>query len=382
MDKDLGDAGAGRHFLSARRGSQRGWLWIGAIFAAVGLFDAMQTVFGMQAMGMHHNWTALFIASLLAWLPWACATPLVIRLERRFPPVQPNSNDLAWSAWPVHLAAAIAISTVCSAWVAWMFFTFNPYALSPPPQSFLRLWSANFYGGLLASCIVYSVIIAIVYVLESRERLARQQTETARLNELLSKSELQALRRQIEPHFLFNTLNSIAGLVREKRNDDAVTMIVRLSEFLRRVVDDSSRQMVPLAEEMAFLEQYLEIQKVRFADRLQLSVDVPRELMPAQVPSLLLQPMVENAIKHGIARRVQGGAIRISAARNNGTLIVRIYNDGPGLPADWESAGRGVGISNVRTRLRGLYGDAFGLSMENQEPDGVEACVTVPFAER
>jgi two-component system, LytTR family, sensor kinase len=129
------------------------------------------------------------------------------------------------------------------------------------------------------------------------------------------------------------------------------------------------------------VQKYLDIQKVRFAERLELGVNIPAELFPAQVPSLILQPMVENAVKHGIAKRAQGGAIRISASRSNGMLTLRVYNDGPGLPAGWENGHGGTGISNARTRLHALYGEAFDLSMRNQEPDGVEVSVSVPFRE-
>jgi hypothetical protein len=194
----------------------------------------------------------------------------------------------------------------------------NPWALTPGPDPYLQLWMHKFYGGLLSYLVLYGLILLVNHVLDAREQLAFQQTETARLNEQLSKSQLSALRRQIEPHFLFNTLNAIAGLVREKRNDAAVSMIVGLSDFLRRVVEDSDRQQVPLGEELEFTQTYLDIQKVRFAERLQFSVDAPQDLLTAQVPSLMLQPMVENAVKHGIARRVQGGAIRITASRSNG----------------------------------------------------------------
>ena len=216
--------------------------------------------------------------------------------------------------------------------------------------------------------ILYGVILMVSYLLDSRERLALQQTETAHLNEQLSKAQLNALRKQIEPHFLFNTLNAISGLVREKRNDAAVSMIAGLSDFLRRVLEDSGRQQVTLAEELEFAQKYLDIQKVRFAERLEVSVNVPEELFLAQVPSLILQPMVENAIKHGIAKRVQGGTIRIAAVRSNGRLTLSVYNDGPSLPAEWETAHSGIGISNVRTRLQSLYGDAFEWSMRNREP--------------
>ena len=137
-------------------------------------------------------------------------------------------------------------------------------------------------------------------------------TETARLNEELSKAQLAALRGQMEPHFMFNTLNSIAALVRDQRNDAAVSMIVGLSEFLRRASEDSHRSQVTLAEEVEYLQRYVDIQKVRFGERLRVSVDIQAELLDAQVPNLLLQPLVENAIKHGVAKRVTGGTIRVS----------------------------------------------------------------------
>jgi two-component system, LytTR family, sensor kinase len=351
------------------------WFRIAAIWLGVGLFDATQNVFVMRAEGMHHRWVQLFATLLLSWLPWALATPLVLRLGRRYPAAR-------WrrlSTWGAHLAACAAIGLVSAAWTAAMEDFGNPWALVPGPDPFAQLWLHKFYDGLLAYLILYGAILVVGHMLDSQERLAQQRTETARLNEQLSKAQLNALRRQIEPHFLFNTLNAVAGLVREKRNAAAVDMIAGLSDFLRRVVEDSDRQQVPLAEELEFAQKYLDIQKVRFADRLQVSVDVPPELFPAQVPSLILQPMIENAVKHGIAKRIQGGAIRIAAFCSNGMLTLRVYNDGPSLPADWETAGSGIGISNARTRLQTLYGDRFELNMRNQSPGGVEVSVSVPF---
>ncbi len=198
--------------------------------------------------------------------------------------------------WLAHVAACASIGLIFAAWTTWLEVLLNPYAISSAPSPFAHLWFDKFYNGILSSLILYAVILAVSYVLDSRVRLAYQQTETARLNEQLSKTQLNALRQQIEPHFLFNTLNAVSGLVREGRNDAAVSMIAALSDFLRRVLDDSTRQQVPLGEEMEFAQKYLDIQKVRFAERLQLSVDVPKELYPAQVPSLILQPMVENAV--------------------------------------------------------------------------------------
>jgi two-component system, LytTR family, sensor kinase len=349
--------------------------WIAAIWLGVGLFDASQTVFVMRAEGMRHAWVRLFGTLLLSWLPWALATPLVLRLGRHFAPTQ-------WrrlSTWGAHFAACSAIGLMYAAWTALLEELLNPWAVVPGPGPFKALWLYKFSSGLLSNLILYGVILMVSYMLDSRERLALQQTKTASLNEQLSKAQLNALRKQIEPHFLFNTLNAIAGLVRENRNDDAVSMIARLSDFLRHVVEDSDRQQVTLAEELEFAQKYLDIQKVRFAECLELSVNVPSELFPAQVPTLILQPMVENAVKHGIAKRIQGGAIRIAAFRSDGRLTVSVFNDGPSLPAGWETAPCGIGISNTRTRLQGLYGDAFELSMRNCDAGGVEVSLSLPF---
>jgi LytS/YehU family sensor histidine kinase len=158
-------------------------------------------------------------------------------------------------------------------------------------------------------------------------------------------------------------------------------MIVGLSDFLRRATADSDRSQVTLAEEVEYLQRYLEIQKVRFGERLEVSVDIPAELLRAQVPVLLLQPLVENAIKHGIAKSIAGGAIRIAGARHNGALRLTVYNDGPSDPADWQTAHTGVGLGNLRTRLQILHGGESELQLRRAAPEGVEVVVTLPLKE-
>jgi two-component sensor histidine kinase len=350
------------------------WIWSAILWSGLALFDATQTVFGMRAEGMHHAWGLLFLTVTLQWIPWALATPLIVHLNRRFPPVQLRPLR----TWAYHLAACASISVVSTAASAYMYSAWNPYLIAQN-QPFLTLWKGRLSYYTLEALILYSMVLMVSFVLDARERLSRHQADTARLNEQLSKAQLNALRRQIEPHFLFNALNAIAGLVRERKNDAAVSMIAGLSDFLRRTIEDSNRHEVPLREEMEFVEKYLEIQKVRFADRLRLDVDVPQDLLLAQVPALILQPIVENAVKHGIAKRVHGGELRIRAARTNGTLKLSVYNDGPSLPADCGKCDAGVGLANVRTRLHSLYGSASDLSIHNQEPGGVETCVSVPF---
>jgi two-component system LytT family sensor kinase len=221
----------------------------------------------------------------------------------------------------------------------------------------------------------------VTYSVDARSRIARQLTETARLNEELSHSQLAALRGQMEPHFMYNTLNSISGLVRDEQRDAAVNMIAGLSEFLRRASEDSHRAQVTLAEEVEYLQRYLDIQKLRFGERLRVFMDVPPALHGALVPNLLLQPLVENAIKHGIAERLAGGTVRVSATRRGDVLHLRIFNDGPVLLSDWQATHTGVGIGNLRTRLQILHGNDAELHLRSAEPSGAEVVVTLPFRE-
>ena len=180
---------------------------------------------------------------------------------------------------------------------------------------------------------------------------------------------------------MYNALNAIAGLVRDARSDAAVGMLVGLSEFLRRAAEDSHRSEVTLQEEVEYLQRYLDIQRVRFGERLKVSVDIPAELLSARVPNLLLQPLVENAIKHGISKRVAGGVVRVAGAAQSGNLRLTVYNDGPALPTDWEARHTGVGIANLRTRLRILHGAGSQLELGSVDPGGVEVVVSLPFKE-
>jgi two-component system, LytTR family, sensor kinase len=352
------------------------WLWIAAIWCAGGLFDASQTLLMMHTEGGHHPWIPIFGTELASWLPWALATPLVVGLARRHPIIRGMSiRTLA-----VHLAAFAAVSAVAEAWSALLQILFNPWE-HRQPKTFVETWSMTLIFQALTFLIAYALILTVTYLVDARESIARQITEAARLSEELSRAQLAALRGQLEPHFMYNTLNSIAGLVRDRKGDAAVSMIVGLSEFLRRATEDSHRSQVTLAEEVEYLQRYLEIQKVRFGDRLQVSVDIPTELLRARVPNLLLQPLVENAIKHGIAKRVAGGTIRVAGASQNGSLYLTIFNDGPVLPTDWQATRTGVGIGNLRTRLQILHGKESDLKLKCADAGGVEVVVTLPFTE-
>jgi len=331
----------------------------------------------MHSEGMIHNWPHLFLTVFLSWLPWALAAPLVQSLSRHYPVSRARP---IFGALIVHVLACIIAGLAYSAWSAALQASLNPYAYTNP-KPFWTIFVSIFSNGLLVFAILYSMILLVTGMLDSRERIAMQLAETARLNEQLSRAKLDALQRQIEPHFLFNTLNAITGLVREGRNEAATRVISELSDLIRRVLQDSAAQQVTLGEEMEFIEKYLDIQKVRFGDRLDVRVDVANELRSARVPSLILQPMVENAIKHGIALHVRPGTVRIEAAESEGVLTLRVYNDGPSLSTDWEEHSAGIGIPNVRTRLQSLYGTASEMLIRNCD-NGVEVLLSVPFQER
>jgi two-component system LytT family sensor kinase len=351
------------------------WLWIVAIWCAGSLFDACQTVLFMHAIGKPHAWL-VFGTELVSWSPWVLATPLVISLARRYP-IFPGATIQTAA---VHLSAFAIIGLVAEAWFATLQMLFNPWDY-PQRPTFTDAWRSSLLFQILTFLIVYALMLTFTYAMDARERRARQMMETARLSDELSRSQLAALRQQMEPHFIFNTLHSITGLVRDHKNDAAVSMIVGLSEFLRRASEDSHRSQVTLAEEVEYLQRYLDLQKVRFGERLQASMDIAPELLRAQVPNLLLQPLVENAIKHGIAKRAAGGTVRVTGAQLNGKLYLSVYNDGPDLPTDGQATRAGVGISNLRSRLQILHGNAFELKLKHTNTGGVEVVVSLPLKE-
>jgi two-component system LytT family sensor kinase len=297
---------------------------------------------------------------------------LVSNLARRY-------RQLSWATIRTHVGALVVISLIAATWYALLTMTFNPWDHPVRPGPFREVFENSLLYQSLTYLIVYVLIFAITLAVDYRDSIARQRIETERLNAELSQAQLAALRRQMEPHFMFNTLNSIAALVRDQCNDAAVSMIVGLSDFLRRASEDFHRPQVALAEEVEYLQRYTDIQKARFAERLQVSVDIPAALLQAQVPSLLLQPLVENGIKHGIARRVAGGAIRVTAERRGDQLWLRVFNDGPSLSAGGPVPQSGIGLSNLRTRLQILHGSNFILELHDAVGGGVEVVVCFPF---
>jgi LytS/YehU family sensor histidine kinase len=218
--------------------------------------------------------------------------------------------------------------------------------------------------------------LAFDYYHKYRER----ERQAAELRTQLANAQLQVLRAQLHPHFLFNTLNTISGLVRNNENKAAVSMLAGLSDLLRHALETSGRQEIALRDELEFIERYLAIQQMRFSDRLSVKTEIDPDTLEARVPNLILQPIVENAIRHGIAERASPGLLSLTARRNNGQLQIRIYNDGPRLADDWRmETSAGIGLRNTRERLEQLYGAKHQIEVRNHGPGGVVATLEIPF---
>jgi two-component system, LytTR family, sensor kinase len=325
---------------------------------------------------MHYAWLRLCAWLMITWVPWVLVTPLVVALTRRFV-LLPRTT---LRALLMHTIGLTGVASISAGWSAFLEFMLYPWA---QPEAVLSSqmhgWVFKFIYGFPASIGIYCSILAITLVLDSRTQMVRQQLVTARRNEELSNAQLEALRQQIEPHVIFDTLNGVTGLIRGNRSDAAVGVIGFLSDFLRRAIKASRPQLVTLEDEVAHVNRYLHIQKLRLDEHLQVSVDIPADLLPAWVPNMLLQPVVENAIKHSKTKCTDGGAIRIVGSRSLEKLNLIVYNDGPAVPPDWHRHGTGMGLSNLRLRLRSLYGAGFELVLWSADSSGTEVLVSVPF---
>jgi LytS/YehU family sensor histidine kinase len=230
---------------------------------------------------------------------------------------------------------------------------------------------------------VYFIILIACYAMESQKRIRREEQQTIELRVELANAQLQALKMQLHPHFLFNTLNSISELMHHDLRA-ADEMIIRLSDFLRLTLDPAVTQEVTLEKELEFLNHYLEIEQVRFKDRLSVDMNIDPKTMQARVPYLVLQPLVENAIRHGIAPHSSVGKLVIESSRNNGMLRLEITDNGPGLPQGTKPEScfkKGLGLSNTRARLEKLYGTDFRLDLTSQETSGLTVTLELPFHE-
>ncbi|HEY0476347.1 MAG TPA: histidine kinase [Kofleriaceae bacterium] len=339
-----------------------------SFWTAVGLLCGLQIWISMITHG-HALWRVLAY-EVLVWDAWLVLAPVIGWLARRAPLVPPSTRAVV-----AHAIAALVIAPLHSAWWTFLLVQMKPYDAMGPTQ-FASVYRGIMGSGLPLQLCFYCGVLAAHYAAEYYDKYRDRERAAARLEVSLSEARLHALELQIQPHFLFNTLNSISALVRTARHADAVTMIAGLSDLLRYSLDHAGEQRVALATELAIIERYLEIERLRFPDRMAFEIDAPAEVRRGQVPALLLQPLVENAVRHGIAPLVAPGRVTIRARRDGDRLRIEIGNTGR-LAADHRA---GVGLRNTMDRLRHLYrGDhAFELGAD---ADGVRATIVVPWSE-
>ena len=307
--------------------------------------------------------------SMIQWYTWAALAPMVFRLSARHP-IRP---PLRLRSLGMHLFASAGVTLLAILIGATVSSLFEPGSAG---EQFWLFVSKHFAIGLLT----YWALVAIQQALHFQAEQARREVEASRLATELAQSRLQVLKTQLQPHFLFNTLHAIVTLLDED-TVAAEDMLLRLSELLRAFLEDYDGQEISLRRELDLLDLYLGIQRKRFKDRLTTQVYVAPDTLHCAVPSLVLQPIVENAIRHGIGQRVGSDRIEIESRREGETLCIEVRNSNSTLEEGGDAAGHGIGLSNTRLRLKELYGDAADLRLDMLWPQGVACRVRVPFRE-
>lgn len=308
------------------------------------------------------------------WLLWALLAPAVFQLTKWFPLGKTDRvRNIAF-----HFVAC-AVLTIGHRGIylglCWL-LRVDAYRGLP---SLNELIHSDLFFNLPTGFMSYGTILLVSNVVEYYERYEAGRLRAARLETDLARAELQALKMQLHPHFLFNTLNSISAL-QMTDVESANRMTARLGDFLRLTLDNVGAQEVSLDREMEFLRCYLDIELVRFQDRLNVEIEISPDAAQAAVPNLFLQPLVENAIRHGIGASVSSGSIVIRAQRTGGRLVLTVRDDGPGLvPAGNGSVREGIGISNTKSRLRRHFGEAQSVELKNGPDGGMEVTLDLPF---
>lgn len=327
------------------------------------------------AIGKPSTWIHLAPLYFSAYTVWAIFTPAAVWLARRFPIESGNwIRSVLFHVFftPFVLVTHGLITTILDPWI-WPEMT--------KPESLLHAFKRNVLMTGTDDIFIYWSVVLVVQGLLYYRRYRDRELRTSVLESQLAKAQLQALKVQLHPHFLFNTLNSVSELMHQDIRG-AERMITRLSDLLRLTLENIGTQEVTLRDEVDFVKGYLEIEQTRFHDRLRVEYDIAPDTLDARVPNLLLQPIVENAVRHGISKSSQPGLIQIKTERQGDRVILRVTDNGPGLRADGHSpaANFGIGLGTTRTRLEVLYGKGHHeLTIQNRPEGGVESRIEIPF---
>jgi two-component system LytT family sensor kinase len=343
-----------------------------AFWTVLGLFFASQLVI---LGGSEVTWRQALQMAMPRWYVWGALSPGIVAVDRWLGADRSLAGRLA-----LHLPLAVAWTSVALT----IRLLIRPLNGMPWPESLLAFALGRFYWDILIYGVIAGVAVAREYAAKAREQERRShqlQIESIELQRHLTEARLQSLRSQLHPHFLFNALNTISALT-ESDPKTARRLMDQLGQLLRSSLDHASRPLVTLAEELTFLDDYLAIESVRFEGRLTISVDADDDVLEARVPSFLLQPLVENAIRHGVGPRVAGGHIAVTATRAGAFLRLRVRDDGLGLPPDWlQRRDAGVGLRNIAARLEQLYPQSHEFRVAPGGSGGVDVQLDLPWPE-
>lgn len=306
---------------------------------------------------------------------WALIGLVVMELVRRFP--IERLDPRGWRAISFHLFSTFML-TVVGLVVSFLLARLVSGSLILPRDILLKALRRFFFAYFHTNYLIMLVLVSVYHLILVYRRSRQREVEAAQLEKGFVEAQNQALRMQLQPHFLFNTLNSISALV-HLNPDTADQMITRLGDLLRISLEQSGQQEVSLAQETLYLDRYLAIERIRFQDRLTVGFDIPEELQRARVPSFVLQPLVENAIKHGVNSRATGGHIQVRARVEDDRLCLEVEDDGPGFVTPTRPGG-GIGTSNTRKRLQLLYADRQSFELQSIPGKGTLARVRLPLA--
>jgi signal transduction histidine kinase len=345
------------------------WLLLVVGSTLVGVFFASQAYanFGMRGL---ITWRKALAINLTYYWFWGAAVPLVAALGRRFP--------FEARRWRTALAVHVAASVVLSAAIIVATESVLTYGFRVREQSLLSTVEMGFISNFHSLLPTYWLILAGFFAFDYYVKYRDREVRASQLETRLAEAQLRALRMQLQPHFLFNTLNSISSLMYHDL-EAADSMMSRLADFLRLTLESDGAQEVALGRELEFVQRYLEIERIRFEDRLSVELAVDEEARAGLVPSLVLQPLVENALRHGIDRRPEGGRVAVSARRDDGRLRLRVVNEGPPAPAGEIAHGPRVGLANTRERLAQLYGEDYLLHFEELPGGGAAVTLELPW---
>jgi two-component system, LytTR family, sensor kinase len=342
------------------------WLVGFGAWTALALLATMQTAMSFSMRGQPIEWPRLLAWRAIDWYSCALFVPPFLWLVRRWP--------LERATWPRRLPMYIGVTLIATiAKYALLFSLQSHFIGTARSQSFGMVLAGNAISELM----IFWAVVGVLHAVEFYRRYREREALTLELRAQLSQSQLDVLRAQLHPHFLFNVLNAATVLV-HRDPDAADAMLTRLGELLRHALRSDPRHETPLREELELLDRYLDIMRTRFGDRLTVRRTIPADVESALVPTFVLQPLVENALEHGVDRVEGSGCVEIDAARDGDSLVLAVRDNGAGERTD-AHAGLGIGLTNTRARLAALYGDAASLVLRPRSGAGTEVVLRLPF---